>query len=67
MGVPSYVVTSTGPDHDKEFTAVAVVMGTEYGAGVGRSKKQAEQKAASAAYTALEPSEVLDTVGKTSV
>ena len=21
LGVPSYVVTSTGPDHDKEFTA----------------------------------------------
>jgi ribonuclease-3 len=67
MGVPSYVVTSTGPDHDKEFTAVAVVMDTEYGAGVGRSKKQAEQKAASAAYKALEALEVLDTAGKTSV
>jgi ribonuclease-3 len=67
MGVPSYVVTSTGPDHDKEFTAVAVVMDTEYGAGVGRSKKQAEQKAASAAYKALEASEALDTAGKTSV
>jgi ribonuclease-3 len=67
MGVPSYVVTSTGPDHDKEFTAVAVVMDTEYGAGVGRSKKQAEQKAASAAYKVLEASEALDTAGKTSV
>jgi ribonuclease III len=67
MGVPSYVVTSTGPDHDKEFTAVAVVMATEYGAGVGRSKKQAEQKAASAAYKALEALKVLDTAGKTSV
>ncbi len=67
MGVPSYVVTSTGPDHDKEFTAVAVVMHTEYGAGVGRSKKQAEQKAASAAYKALEALEVLDAAGKTSV
>jgi ribonuclease-3 len=66
MGVPSYMVTSTGPDHDKEFTAVAVVMGTEYGAGVGRSKKQAEQKAASAAYKALEASEALDTAGKSS-
>ena len=46
MGAPSYVVTSTGPDHDKEFTAVVVVMDTEYGSGVGRSKKEAEQKAA---------------------
>jgi ribonuclease-3 len=64
MGAPSYMVTSTGPDHDKEFTAVVVVMDTEYGSGVGRSKKEAEQKAAAAAWKALE---VLDTAGKTSV
>ena len=64
MGVPSYVVTSTGPDHDKEFTAVVVVMDTEYGSGVGRSKKEAEAKAAAAAWKALE---VCDTAGKTSV
>ncbi len=49
LGAPSYVVTSTGPDHDKEFTAAVVVMDTEYGSGVGRSKKEAEQKAAAAA------------------
>ena len=54
LGVPSYVVTSTGPDHDKEFTATVVVMDTRYGSGVGRSKKEAEQKAAAAAWTALE-------------
>jgi ribonuclease-3 len=54
LGVPSYVVTSTGPDHDKEFTAMVVVMDIEYGAGVGRSKKEAEQKAAAAAWNALE-------------
>ncbi|MCI4676562.1 ribonuclease III [Candidatus Mycolicibacterium alkanivorans] len=54
LGSPSYVVTSTGPDHDKEFTAVVVVMDTEYGTGVGRSKKEAEQKAAAAAWNALE-------------
>jgi ribonuclease III len=47
-------VTSTGPDHDKEFTAMVVVMDTEYGEGVGRSKKEAEQKAAAAAWNALE-------------
>ena len=64
MGVPSYVVTSTGPDHDKEFTAVVVVMDTEYGSGVGRSKKEAEAKAAAAAWKALE---MCDTAGKTSV
>ncbi|BBX66189.1 ribonuclease 3 [Mycobacterium saskatchewanense] len=64
MGAPSYVVTSTGPDHDKEFTAVVVVMDTEYGSGVGRSKKEAEQKAAAATWKALEE---LDPAGKTSV
>jgi ribonuclease III len=53
LGVPMYQVTSTGPDHHKEFTAVAVVMATEYGSGVGRSKKEAEQHAAAAAWKAL--------------
>ncbi len=67
MGAPSYLVTSTGPDHDKEFTAIVVVMDTEYGSGVGRSKKEAEQKAAATAYKALEALEVLDTAGKTPV
>jgi len=54
LGPPSYVVTSTGPDHDKEFTAMVMVMDTEYGTGMGRSKKEAEQKAAAAAWNALE-------------
>jgi ribonuclease III len=54
LGPPSYVVTSTGPDHDKEFTAVVMVMDAEYGCGIGRSKKEAEQKAAAAAWNALE-------------
>lgn len=54
LGAPSYVVTSTGPDHDKEFTAMVVLMDTEYGSGVGRSKKEAEQKAAAAAWNALD-------------
>jgi ribonuclease III len=54
LGAPSYQVTSTGPDHDKEFTAVVLVMDTEYGSGVGRSKKEAEQRAAEAAWTVLD-------------
>ncbi|RMI35530.1 ribonuclease III [Nocardia stercoris] len=53
LGVPSYEITSTGPDHDKEFTATAMVGGQGYGQGVGRSKKEAEQKAAGAAWQAL--------------
>lgn len=66
LGAPLYRVTSTGPDHDREFTAVVVVMDTDYGSGVGHSKKEAEQKAASAAYLALEALEAADTAGTTS-
>jgi ribonuclease III len=58
MGAPSYAVTSTGPDHDKEFTATVVVTDIEYGVGVGRTKKEAELKAAAAAWTALAESGV---------
>ncbi len=54
LGAPSYVVTSTGPDHDKVFSAVVIVTDTEYGSGIGRSKKEAEQQAAAAAWTALD-------------
>jgi ribonuclease-3 len=57
LGVPSYEITSTGPDHDKEFTATAIVGGNAHGSGVGRSKKEAEQKAASAAWNSLSPGE----------
>ena len=58
MGAPAYIVTSTGPDHDKEFTATVVVTDIEYGRGVGRTKKEAELKAASAAWNSLAGSEV---------
>lgn len=54
LGAPRYVVSSTGPDHDKQFSAAVVLGETEYGNGVGRTKKEAELKAAAAAWTALE-------------
>jgi ribonuclease-3 len=50
LGLPEYVVTDVGPDHAKEFSARAVVGGLVLGEGVGRSKKVAEQQAASTAY-----------------
>lgn len=56
LGAPAYVVTSTGPDHDKEFTASVLVTDIEYGRGVGRTKKEAELKAAAAAWNALDES-----------
>ncbi|MCW2504326.1 MAG: Ribonuclease 3 [Actinomycetia bacterium] len=52
-GVPEYRVTETGPDHAKMFTAYAVVAGDELGAGEGRSKKEAEQRAAEQAWRAV--------------
>jgi ribonuclease-3 len=54
LGVPGYLVTSTGPEHDKHFTARAVVNGEDYGEGAGRTKKEAEQHAAAAAYKTIE-------------
>jgi ribonuclease-3 len=39
----------TGPPHDRSFTAVAEVGGGEIGRGVGKTKKSAEQEAASQA------------------
>jgi ribonuclease-3 len=53
LGQVSYQVTSTGPDHQREFTAVVVVMDTGYGSGTGRTKKEAEQRAAEMACQAL--------------
>lgn len=53
LGVPEYVVSEAGPDHAKTFTAYARVGGIDYGAGVGKSKKEAEQQAAEAAWTVL--------------
>ncbi|WP_240152188.1 ribonuclease III [Streptomyces mobaraensis] len=53
LGVPEYLVTETGPDHEKTFTAAARVGGVEYGTGTGRSKKEAEQQAAESAWRAI--------------
>ncbi|WP_437440527.1 ribonuclease III [Nocardioides eburneus] len=50
LGVPDYVITDTGPDHMKTFTAQVKVGDRLYGNGVGRSKKEAEQAAAETAY-----------------
>jgi ribonuclease III len=53
LGVPEYHVTESGPDHAKAFHAVALVGGEPAGEGDGRSKKEAEQRAAERAWTAL--------------
>jgi ribonuclease III len=43
------VVEETGPPHDRTFEMAAIVAGEEVARGSGRSKKDAEQAAASAA------------------
>jgi len=53
LGVPDYVIEDSGPDHAKTFTAWVVVAGERYGGSEGRSKKQAEQRAAAAAWRTL--------------
>ncbi|MGH3663107.1 MAG: ribonuclease III [Micromonosporaceae bacterium] len=53
LGVPEYRISEDGPDHAKTFTARAVVAGERFGAGEGRSKKEAEQLAAEAAWRTL--------------
>ena len=57
-GSPSYEITGTGPDHERVFTAVAIVDGKRVSTGTAPSKKTAEQRAATLAHRALaEPSD----------
>jgi ribonuclease-3 len=53
LGVPEYHVEESGPDHQKSFRALVRVGGHVYGRGTGRSKKEAEQQAAEAAWNAI--------------
>jgi ribonuclease-3 len=53
LGVPEYRIEDAGPDHAKTFTAWAVVGGQAYGGIEGGSKKEAEQRAAEAAWLEL--------------
>ncbi|AUS78039.1 ribonuclease III [Actinoalloteichus sp. AHMU CJ021] len=53
LGVPEYRVEEEGPDHRKEFTATVLVAGKPSGSGVGRTKKEAEQRSAEAAWRLL--------------
>ena len=59
-GVPEYRVSESGPDHDKDFIAVAVVYEISYGEGHGKSKREAEQVAARLAYEAIVKSQQND-------
>ena len=53
LGVPEYHVDESGPDHQKSFRASVRIGAHTYGEGEGRSKKEAEQQAAEAAWNAI--------------
>ena len=49
------LVSTSGPDHDKTFTFNVKITGKVMGTGTGRSKKEAEQKAAKEALAKIAP------------
>jgi len=53
LGVPEYHVEESGPDHQKSFRAFVRIGAQTYGEGEGRSKKEAEQQAAEAAWNSI--------------
>ena len=53
LPTPTYESTSTGPDHDRSFTAYAKVGAKVLGTGKGHNKKTAEQQAARQAVSVL--------------
>jgi ribonuclease III len=56
--LPVYkVVQESGPDHQKTFEVEISVQGKSFGVGIGRSKKEAEQKAAEATLGRLREKE----------
>jgi ribonuclease-3 len=53
LGAPGYDTEGVGPDHERVFTAHAIVNGKDVGVGTGRTKKAAEQVAAHVAFESL--------------
>ncbi|MEY2827892.1 MAG: hypothetical protein RLZZ183_1011 [Actinomycetota bacterium] len=53
LGPIEYLIEQSGPDHDKSFSAKVKVGDLVFAHGVGKSKKEAEQKAASIAFQDL--------------
>jgi ribonuclease-3 len=53
--LPTYaVVEEAGPEHDKQFTCEVAVRGVAVGRGAGRTKKEAQQRAAAAGLAQLD-------------
>ena len=53
LGSPEYRLAESGPDHEKSFEASVAVGREILGRGSGRSKKEAEQRAAEQAWIAI--------------
>ena len=53
LGSIEYLIEQSGPDHDKSFSAKVKVGDLVFAHGVGKSKKEAEQKAAALAFQDL--------------
>jgi len=55
--LPEYrIAAETGPDHLKQFAVDLIIKGEVYGRGIGKSKKEAEQRAAKEALDKLSKS-----------
>ena len=60
LAIPRYtIIREEGPDHDRRFTVEVYLGGERYGSGSGRSKKDAEQAAASQALERLQPKQTV--------
>lgn len=65
LGVVSYIVIGTGPDHNRSFSATCVIGDNDSaGTGAGTSKKEAERRAAASAYLNLTGTTVTDGHGR---
>ena len=53
LSAPEYEIGESGPDHDKSFTAIAILSGERFPQGIGKSKREAEQAAAKLAHDLL--------------
>jgi ribonuclease-3 len=53
LSAPEYEIGESGPDHDKSFTAIAILSGERFPQGLGKSKREAEQAAAKLAHDVL--------------
>jgi ribonuclease-3 len=47
-------ISATGPEHDKTWTVIVTIEGRKFGEGIGKTKQEAEQNAATAALSVMD-------------